>query len=141
MQEEMKAGTNFYIDQRWLHKSFLHSFIHGFLRGIHDPALSQLLPFCARISPNRYYAFRSLRLRKEAAKRPKYHWGSMPISTPSDCTSGGPSSSASQLETSCVSLDLFLLAIRECLCDRGVGSLLATHDMMMALNPPRSWGK
>ncbi len=54
MQEEKKAGTEFSFKKQWLHKSFLHSLLPGFLRGIHDSALSQLLPFCAQISPIRY---------------------------------------------------------------------------------------
>ncbi len=36
------------FDQRWFHKAFLHSFLPGFLRGIRDYALSQVLPFCAQ---------------------------------------------------------------------------------------------
>ena len=48
MHEEKKAGKDFYLDQQWFHKPFLHSFLPGFLRGIHDYALSLVLSFCAQ---------------------------------------------------------------------------------------------
>ncbi len=61
---------DFDIDQWWFHKLLLHSFIPGFLRGIHDPALSQFLPFFGTDFPGSTPILRFLLGRLSPAQMP-----------------------------------------------------------------------